>query len=53
MFLEVRDLKKSFGEGQNKVDVLKGIDFVYNQKDSFGGGFEKCGIERKEILCLW
>lgn len=27
MFLEIRDLKKSYGEGENKVDVLKGINF--------------------------
>ena len=27
MFLEVRDLKKSYGEGDNRVDVLKGINF--------------------------
>ena len=26
MFLEISDLKKSFGEGDNKVQVLKGID---------------------------
>ena len=28
MFLEVTNIKKSFGEGQSKVDVLKGIDFA-------------------------
>ena len=27
MFLEIRDLKKSYGEGDNGVDVLKGINF--------------------------
>ena len=27
MFLEIRDLKKSYGEGDNRVDVLKGIIF--------------------------
>ena len=27
MFLEIRDLKKSYGEGDNRVDVLKGINF--------------------------
>lgn len=27
MFLEIRDLKKSYGEGENKVDVLRGINF--------------------------
>ena len=26
MFLEISDLKKSFGEGDSKVQVLKGID---------------------------
>ena len=28
MFLEIRDLKKSFGSGQSRVDVLKGIDLT-------------------------
>lgn len=27
MFLEIRDLKRSYGEGDNRVDVLKGINF--------------------------
>lgn len=27
MFIEIHDLKKSFGEGQSRVDVLKGISF--------------------------
>ena len=27
MFLEIRALKKSYGEGDNRVDVLKGINF--------------------------
>ncbi len=27
MFLEIRDLKKSYGEGDNRVDVLNGINF--------------------------
>lgn len=27
MFLEIRDLKKNYGEGDNRVDVLKGINF--------------------------
>ena len=27
MFLEIRDLKKSYGEGDNRVDVLKEINF--------------------------
>lgn len=27
MFLEIRDLRKSFGTGNNRVEVLKGIDF--------------------------
>lgn len=26
MFLEIRDLKKSYGDGDNRVDVLKGIN---------------------------
>lgn len=27
MFIEIHDLKKSFGEGEGRVDVLKGISF--------------------------
>lgn len=27
MFLEVKKLKKSFGQGENSVEVLKEIDF--------------------------
>lgn len=27
MFLKIWDLKKSFGEGDNRIEVLKGIDF--------------------------
>lgn len=26
MFLEIKDIKKSFGEGESKVEVLKGLD---------------------------
>lgn len=26
MFLEIRDIRKSFGSGDSKVDVLKGLD---------------------------
>lgn len=28
MFLEIKDLKKSFGDESNRVEVLKGIDFT-------------------------
>ena len=28
MFLELKQIKKSFGQGENKVEVLKGIDFT-------------------------
>ena len=27
MFLKIQDLKKSFGQGENRTEVLKGIDF--------------------------
>ena len=27
MFLEIRDIKKSFGTGDSKVDVLKSVYF--------------------------
>lgn len=27
MFLEIHDLRKGFGEGENRTEVLKGISF--------------------------
>ena len=30
-FLEIKDLKKSFGQGESHIDVLKGIDMTINQ----------------------
>ena len=26
MFLEIKDIHKSFGENENRIEVLKGID---------------------------
>ena len=34
MFLEIRDIRKSFGSGDSKVDVLKGLD-LYIEKGEF------------------
>lgn len=31
MFLEIKDTHKSFGENENRVEVLKGIDINVNQ----------------------
>lgn len=31
MFLEIHDLKKSFGSGSNRTEVLKGIEFTANK----------------------
>lgn len=28
MFLQIRDLKKSYGSGANRIEVLKGLDFT-------------------------
>lgn len=33
MFLEIKDLKKSYGEKDNRTEVLKGITFQVNQGD--------------------
>lgn len=30
-FLEIKDLKKSFGQGESHIDVLKGIDMTINK----------------------
>ena len=41
MFLEINQIRKSFGEGDNRVEVLKGIDLA---------------IEKGEfcvLLCVW
>ena len=37
MFLEIKDLKKSFGTEENRTEVLKGIDF---------------SVEKRTDLCL-
>ncbi|OKZ84777.1 MAG: ABC transporter ATP-binding protein [Clostridium sp. 44_14] len=37
MFLEISDLKKSFGEGDSKVQVLKGIDLSVTLLNIIGG----------------
>ncbi len=37
MFLEIRGIKKSFGTGDSRVNVLKGLDL---------------DIEKGELLCL-
>ena len=42
MFLEIRDIKKSFGTGDSKVDVLKGLD-LDNEKG------EICSVAQKEF----
>ena len=31
MFLELRQIKKSFGQGENRVEVLHGIDLKVEQ----------------------
>lgn len=31
MFLEIRDIKKSFGQGDSFVEVLKGINLEINR----------------------
>ncbi|MCR5692162.1 MAG: ABC transporter ATP-binding protein [Eubacterium sp.] len=33
MFMEIKDLKKSFGSGDSRVNVLKGIDFELEEGD--------------------
>ena len=31
MFIEIKGIKKHFGEGDSRVDVLKGIDIQLNK----------------------
>ena len=33
MFLEIKDIKKSFGDDKNKTEVLKGINFSAQKGD--------------------
>lgn len=33
MFLEIKDIKKSFGDDKNKTEVLKGINFSAHKGD--------------------
>ncbi len=34
MFLEINNLKKSFGTGESRVEVLKGIQFLWKKVKS-------------------
>ena len=38
MFLQIQGIQKSFGAGDSRVDVLKGLDL---------------DIERGEFVCFW
>lgn len=31
MFIEINNLKKSFGSDSNRVEVLRGVDFFYRE----------------------
>ena len=31
MFLEIHELKKGYGSGENRTEVLQGIDFTVNK----------------------
>jgi len=33
MFLEIRDIRKSYGEGSYRTEVLKGISFSLNKNE--------------------
>ena len=35
MFLEIKGIKKHYGEGDSRVDVLKGIDIEIEKASSF------------------
>ena len=34
MFLEIKGIKKHFGEGDSRIEVLKGKDSRYGRKDA-------------------
>ena len=34
MFLEIKDLKKGFGSGDSRTEVLRGIDFLWKKGNS-------------------
>ena len=38
MFLEIHELRKSFGAGENRTEVLKGLDF---------------SVEKAKSACFW
>ena len=38
MFLEINDLKKSFGQGDSRVQVLRGIDLSVDKGDLRSAG---------------
>ena len=45
MFLEIRGIRKSFGEGDSLVEVLKGIDLSV-EKENF-----VCCLDRRGRVC--
>ena len=44
-FLEISELKKSFGSGETRQEVLRGVNFSSELKKSFGSG-----ETRQEVL---
>ena len=41
MFLEVKNLKKYYGEGENRNEVLKGLNFTIDEGQIVGMGTHK------------
>ena len=39
MFLEIHELRKSFGAGENRTEVLKGLDFSVEKGEANGRTF--------------
>ena len=39
MFLEIHELRKSFGAGENRTEVLKGLDFSVEKGEASGRTF--------------
>ena len=49
MFLEIKGLRKSFGEGNNKNEVIKGVDFEV-EKGEICVFLGPSGSDRKNVV---
>ena len=51
MFIEIKGIKRSFGEGESRVEVLKGIDLgsEFVPHGALKKLYELCGLDAQSI----